>query len=723
MDTEYKRKRVAKACQRCRSMKSKCDGQRPACSRCRGYGYTCIYRLQRPRLRAGTSDRFSPGVSEGLPDLHDAIHQQERLLDHVISLLPSGPEQEAVLLKSSRIKSQLDDVISSTRTEVTPRAVASDACGKSPSSHADRSPGYLGEVSDIRFVNLVKQFLQNQDGSTRTQEDFESYDQGESLVSADKAACKTILLPVLEEAQQYITAYFTTIHVAYPFIPESRFMQDYKTLRDQDSPQTQNDTICAIGAYYRTLPGKDETDDGLHEKYFLCALTLAPTTNLERSLAQVSLLLARCFYLLVVCKTESCWTILGQAVRVAQSIGLHVENDDIDHTKLNQSLEIEERRRVWYSIYVLDRLLSLQLGRPPAIHDDDFNVPLPARASDAEIDWTGNVVEEKTDNTPSSGDYFLAVIAFSGIVGRVLRGLYCPRRSHFASEDLLNTKDLDRQLVQWKLALPRVLRFDLGHTFEQSHIFSRQRNMLAIKYHHLRALIYRPYLCHPLLMHLGDPAATISQLDWPLIRANERTCIMEARETARLLHGISSKEDLVHDFPWWQMISCLVCASSILLVSSMFAEESLELSPELDTVGLSDDAETCLKVFDALSKNSPGAKIARDMMKALQECGVRWKDASGSTPKTSREGVKAFSHSPDFQNQPSYMSAMPASLHVGDYGQHFAASGGPMPTNCYWPAEIVDSMAWSAQFFDFGHGRSGHTEGVEQSQGENNESM
>ncbi|KFG85393.1 hypothetical protein MANI_026129 [Metarhizium anisopliae] len=474
MDTEYKRKRVAKACQRCRSMKSKCDGQRPACSRCRGYGYTCIYRLQRPRLRAGTSDRFSPGVSEGLPDLHDAIHQQERLLDHVISLLPSGPEQEAVLLKSSRIKSQLDDVISSTRTEVAPRAVASDACGKSPSSHADRSPGYLGEVSDIRFVNLVKQFLQTQDGSTRTQEDFESYDQGESLVSPDKAACKTILLPVLEEAQQYITAYFTTIHIAYPFIPESRFMQDYKTLRDQDSPQTQNDTICAIGAYYRTLPGKDETDDGLHEKYFLCALTLAPTTNLERSLAQVSLLLARCFYLLVVCRTESCWTILGQAVRVAQSIGLHVENDDIDHTKLNHSLEIEERRRVWYSIYVLDRLLSLQLGRPPAIHDDDFNVPLPTRASDAEIDWTGDVVEEKTDNTPSSGDYFLAVIAFSGIVGRVLRGLYCPRRSHFASGDLLNTKDLDRQLLQWKLALPRVLRFDLGHTFEQSHIFSRQ---------------------------------------------------------------------------------------------------------------------------------------------------------------------------------------------------------------------------------------------------------
>lgn len=64
------------------------------------------------------------------------------------------------------------------------------------------------------------------------------------------------------------------------------------------------DTICAIGAYYRTLPGKEESADSLNEKLYSYALALAPTSNMERSLAQVSLLLARCFYLLVVCRTE-----------------------------------------------------------------------------------------------------------------------------------------------------------------------------------------------------------------------------------------------------------------------------------------------------------------------------------------------------------------------------------------------------------------------------------
>ncbi|KAL7932560.1 fungal-specific transcription factor domain-containing protein [Trichoderma chlorosporum] len=733
MDTEYKRKRVAKACQRCRSMKSKCDGQRPACGRCRGYGYTCSYRLQRPRLRGGTDGHTSHSISERLPDLCDAIHQQERLLDHVISLLPSGPERETLQLKSSSVKKQLDNAISSTKAEVLPNAEATESRSKSPSGGVDRSPGYLGEVSDIRFVNVVKKFLQVQDGTATMQEDFESYDQGENLVSSNKISCPTILLPTFEEARHNIDAYFTTIHIAYPFIPKIPFIQHYKTLRDYETPQAQSCnnnieralsyTICAIGAYYRTLPGKEESADSLNEKLYSYAMALAPASNMERSLAQVSLLLARCFYLLVLCRTESCWTILGQAVRVAQSIGLHIEGEDSGHTKPSHSPEIEKRRRVWYSVYVLDRLLSLQLGRPPAIHDDDFNVPLPDRACDSDIGWTGEVVEKRTGNDPSSGDYFLAVIAFSAIVGRVLRSLYCPRRSHFTSEDLLSTKDLDRQLIEWKLALPRTLRFDLGHAFEQLPVFKTQRNMLAVKFHHLRALIYRPYLCHPLLMHLGNPNATISQLDWPPIRAYEKACISEARETARLLHGISSKEELVHGFPWWQMISCLVCASSILLVSSMFAESTLELSSEFDTAGLSDDAETCLKVFDALSINSPGARIARDMMKALKECGVRWKDGSNETPRYIQEGAKALDHPSSFQNQLPHLNTMTTPSYTGDYMQHLSLSGSLMPTNSCWPPEIVDSMAWSAQFFDFGHGRSSYVECLGQEEYESTESF
>lgn len=151
-----------------------------------------------------------------------------------------------------------------------------------------------------------------------------------------------------------------------------------------------------------------------------------------------------------------------------------------------------------------------------------------------------------------------------------------------------------------------------------------KRNMLAIKYHHLRALIHRPYLCFPILRSAESPGSALTESNWSMVSLSERACISEARETARLLHSISSEMELVHDFPWWQMISCLICAGSILLVASIFLQQTDDKTDGLAADCLSDDAETCLRVFEALSTKSTGARIARDMMGKLKECGRMW---------------------------------------------------------------------------------------------------
>ncbi|MCJ1385365.1 hypothetical protein MMC17_008487 [Xylographa soralifera] len=72
------------------------------------------------------------------------------------------------------------------------------------------------------------------------------------------------------------------------------------------------------------------------------------------------------------------WIALGYAIRVAQEIGLHRET-------ISGSPEGDEkRRRIWWSIYVSDRLLSLALARPPGIDDDhcDFRKPTISREFD-----------------------------------------------------------------------------------------------------------------------------------------------------------------------------------------------------------------------------------------------------------------------------------------------------------------------------------------------------
>ena len=160
---------------------------------------------------------------------------------------------------------------------------------------------------------------------------------------------------------------------------------------------------------------------------------------------------------------------------MAQSIGLHVEGSGGSSSIRDHPWpKAESRRRLWYSLYVLDRLLSLQLGRPPAIHDDDFNVALPSRLEDTAIDWEDESPLSPLPEGSSGGDYFLEIISLSHIISCVLHDLYSPRRSLDLATILGCTRQLDKQLLAWKNSLPRILRFDFGHAFETSHIFRRQ---------------------------------------------------------------------------------------------------------------------------------------------------------------------------------------------------------------------------------------------------------
>ncbi|MCJ1476183.1 hypothetical protein MMC13_004848 [Lambiella insularis] len=70
---------------------------------------------------------------------------------------------------------------------------------------------------------------------------------------------------------------------------------------------------------------------------------------------------------------SAAWTSLGCAVRIAQDIGLHRSSIS---TPASTPEEIA-RQSLWWSIYVSDRLLSLELARPPAIDDDSCNFHRP----------------------------------------------------------------------------------------------------------------------------------------------------------------------------------------------------------------------------------------------------------------------------------------------------------------------------------------------------------
>ena len=142
--------------------------------------------------------------------------------------------------------------------------------------------------------------------------------------------------------------------------------------------------------------------------------------------------------------------------------------------------------------------------------------------------------------------------------------------------------------------------------------------MLAVKFHHLRALLHRPYLQPFRMIQLSTSPASLYDDTRARIQNCQRRCITAAQNTARLLHSIEDKKTLVYDFPWWQMISCLICASSVLLVARWCFDGGNIDAEEIDWAAIEEDSEVCLTVFEALSTNNNAARLARDMMRELK---------------------------------------------------------------------------------------------------------
>ncbi|KAK5461145.1 hypothetical protein LTS15_003208 [Exophiala xenobiotica] len=71
------------------------------------------------------------------------------------------------------------------------------------------------------------------------------------------------------------------------------------------------------------------------------------------------------------------WVKIGLAVRFAQGLRLNAEPDST-----LSAVQQEEHRRTFWSVYLLDKLVSCSPHRPPTILDDDCTVRLPCDESD-----------------------------------------------------------------------------------------------------------------------------------------------------------------------------------------------------------------------------------------------------------------------------------------------------------------------------------------------------
>ena len=200
-----------------------CDGQRPSCDRCAGYGFTCTWA---PRKDADNKDDHAIKRVSDRPSLRFPTHSALDASDETIAVRRIAESYES-LIRSVRPKlaasevALVDVTLASIRKHL-PSGPPSGAGASSPDYHSigtvESSPTYYGKASDMRFLNTIRDFVREQEDPSRSGEnDEEHYDQS-YLSSISPAIGKPLELPTREIARNYIDIYFSTIHIAYPFL-------------------------------------------------------------------------------------------------------------------------------------------------------------------------------------------------------------------------------------------------------------------------------------------------------------------------------------------------------------------------------------------------------------------------------------------------------------------------------------------------------------------------
>jgi hypothetical protein len=190
-------------------------------------------------------------------------------------------------------------------------------------------------------------------------------------------------IPSRPEADTLVESYWTWTHSLYPFIHRPSFEERYKSIWYPCVQTGHENHNCSLPKRNLYADTSDRLFYTMLNMIFALGAHFSPNTDpknrvyvshsfYERGkklidiellangvLALVQTLLLTGQYLQSTEMSNSCWNIVGLAVRVAQSIGLHHDPKNCDQgccsSQSFDQIELEMRRRNWAGCVMLDR--------------------------------------------------------------------------------------------------------------------------------------------------------------------------------------------------------------------------------------------------------------------------------------------------------------------------------------------------------------------------------
>ncbi|KAH7166438.1 hypothetical protein EDB81DRAFT_712981 [Dactylonectria macrodidyma] len=547
------------SCTICRKRKVKCDGVEPTCSNCQKRGDSCSY--PQSRKRAHTSRVSYRDMSHRLDEIQRklSLHQAKRVVaDKSCGLnatsvdssdegstsqsttelsIPSLPPPP---LEHDDSAEELIDNLSHPDTSIPP---LSTQLGFS----FEGSCSILSQQSAVWIDALVgdnsfSQILQHAEGSQNFPTLHFDAGQMDPLPPQDviDQCLADFLHPLNENMCFFLVEHLVSLAQNGPIATACPVASRYAALS----------IVCAVSL--RTISGmRNEHSERLLQNTLK---TLPYIITDEPDITAIGVCLATTFYLMLTSRNNHAATILGAAAQMIIIAGYSQPAG----SAINQKSDALHKQRLFWQAYVMDRDLSMRLGKPPCI-SDDLRPPLPDKQP--EDGYSTQVLPDGSTMNYLRESVLLAEIQTKCY--RMLRSGFTSRRS----KQLLHAgvNKLDQELRDWRNQIP-----DIVHPHRPlpnvSYTMLMPITTLHCTYFQLLIAIHSVTLTQALSNSEPSSSASTSQLK----------CINAARASLSLL----GYHDLRHPYTIY-LLDHLAWSVDVVFLNILQNKESPEVLTDL----------------------------------------------------------------------------------------------------------------------------------------------
>ncbi|KAI1390410.1 fungal-specific transcription factor domain-containing protein [Hypoxylon trugodes] len=452
------------ACQSCRKKKAKCSRQQP-CSVCVKYRTQCVYDETRskPGMKTGAIENLSQRVAS----LEQMFLGQSMLWQQLWTGLTSndnghtGPHTDALQAPLSSLKEHIGQV-------------------KSNLSH-------LASTNSSQLNNVPERPKSNQWNSKSAIKDVTDHDLVRSSEYDED-------LPPRDLIDALVEIYFAKIHPWIPMLHVRGFRQRMANDRERPRLTTIFHAIVSLCARFSPDSRLGNADEKARNAKRSKQVVLLRSME-SFSVGNLQALIICAFDTLGSGRGPSAWSIVGSMTRTVEQLRLSVEEDDQPTAASAEVMikrmaflppartwsEREERRRVFWNIFLMDRFCSIATGWNFSLTSADVRMRLPCEGALWEAgqplatptpyfgvaDQTSSVngalpsVGLGGDSQESIGGFAYCIEAtesLSLVTSFFLQQVIDITKMHEVQMWLMKFKELDLRLVQWKLYLPEQWR-------------------------------------------------------------------------------------------------------------------------------------------------------------------------------------------------------------------------------------------------------------------------